>query len=210
MRADTFGYLQRSFAGLASEVDAKEARAVGKFAASEALKGKVRHGSISIVRKKKGEYSVSYAVTELAKVAKLTRPLEDRYVQGDNDIAPEFLVLDEPLGALDLPLRRRILPYLIRVRAAFDLPMLVVSHDATEIQALCEEVAVLERGRVVACGPPERVLRGRAAGGYENVLAGIALDVLPGTARVGIAPGIEVQVPAGSLRVGDQIGRAHV
>jgi len=97
VRADTFGYLQRSFAGLASEVDAKEARAVGRFAAGEALKGKVRHGSVSIVRKKKGEYSVSYAVTDLAKVAKLTRPLEEKYIQGDNDIAPEFLDYVTPL-----------------------------------------------------------------------------------------------------------------
>src|ERR671937_122939 len=46
VRADTFGYLQRSFAGLASDVDAKEARQVGRVAAEEALKGKVRHGSI--------------------------------------------------------------------------------------------------------------------------------------------------------------------
>jgi 6-phosphofructokinase len=97
VRADTFGYLQRSFAGLASEVDAKEARAVGRFAASEALKGKVRHGSISLVRKKKGEYSISCAVTDLAKVAKLTRPLEDKYIQGENDIAPEFLDYVTPL-----------------------------------------------------------------------------------------------------------------
>jgi 6-phosphofructokinase 1 len=97
VRADTFGYLQRSFAGLASEVDAKEARAVGRFAASEALKGKVRHGSISLVRKKKGEYSISCAVTDLAKVAKLTRPLEEKYIQGENDIAPEFLDYVTPL-----------------------------------------------------------------------------------------------------------------
>jgi molybdate transport system ATP-binding protein len=117
---------------------------------------------------------------------------------------PRFLLLDEPLGSLDLPLRRRILPYLIRVRAAFDLPMLVVSHDATEIQALCEEVVVLDRGRVAAIGPPERVLRDRAASGFENVLTGIVLEVVAGTARVGIAPGIEVQVPAGGLRERDR------
>jgi len=97
VRADTFGYLQRSFAGLPSEVDAKEARAVGRFAANEALKGKVRHGSVSIVRKKKGEYSVSYAISDLSAVAKLTRPLEDRFIQGDNDIAREFLDYVTPL-----------------------------------------------------------------------------------------------------------------
>jgi 6-phosphofructokinase 1 len=97
VRADTFGYLQRSFAGNASEVDAKEARAVGRYAASEALKGKAHHGSVSIVRKKKGDYSVSYATSELSEVAKLTRPLEDRYIQGDNDIVPEFLEYVTPL-----------------------------------------------------------------------------------------------------------------
>jgi 6-phosphofructokinase 1 len=97
VRADTFGYLQRSFAGLASEVDAKEARAVGRYAASEALKGKARHGSVSLVRKKKGDYSVSCTLTDLALVAKLTRPLEDRFVQGDNDIAPEFVDYAMPL-----------------------------------------------------------------------------------------------------------------
>jgi 6-phosphofructokinase 1 len=97
VRADTFGYLQRSFAGLVSEVDAKEARAVGRFAANEALKGKVKNGSVSIVRKKKGDYSVSYAISELSEVAKLTRPLEDKFIQGDNDIASEFLEYALPL-----------------------------------------------------------------------------------------------------------------
>ncbi len=97
VRADTFGYLQRSFAGLASEVDAKEARTVGRFAASEALKGKARHGSVSLVRKKKGDYSVGCALTDLSLVAKLTRPLEDRFILGDNDIAPEFVDYALPL-----------------------------------------------------------------------------------------------------------------
>ncbi|MFN0008038.1 MAG: molybdenum ABC transporter ATP-binding protein [Planctomycetota bacterium] len=117
---------------------------------------------------------------------------------------PRFLLLDEPLGSLDLPLRRRILPYLIRVRAAFDLPMVVVSHDATEIQALCEEVVVLERGRVVASGPAQRVLRERAQSGYENVLTGRVHEVRSGTARIEIAPEVEVQVPSGNLREGER------
>ena len=117
---------------------------------------------------------------------------------------PRFLLLDEPLGSLDLPLRRRILPYLIRVRAAFDLAMVVVSHDATEIQALCEEVVVLERGRVVASGPAQRVLRERARAGYENVLSGRVVEARSGTASVSIAPGIEVLVPAGGLREGER------
>lgn len=97
VRADTFGYLQRSFAGLTSEVDAEEAREVGRTAARAALKGKAPHGSVSIVRKPKGDYSVSYEITELAQVAKETRPLDARYIAGDNDIAPAFLDYVRPL-----------------------------------------------------------------------------------------------------------------
>jgi molybdate transport system ATP-binding protein len=118
---------------------------------------------------------------------------------------PGFLLLDEPLGALDLPLRRRILPYLIRVRAAFDLPMMVVSHDATEIQALCEEVAVLERGRVVASGPADRVLRERAGNGYENVLSGRVAGVHGGTADVDLDDRVRVQIPAAGLSTGERV-----
>src|SRR6185369_5291691 len=101
--------------------------------------------------------------------------------------SPRCLLLDEPLGSLDLPLRRRILPYLIRVRDEFDLPTVFVSHDATEVQALCDEVVVLERGRVREQGAPGEVLRyGRGSGvAYENVLAGRVSALREGTALVG-------------------------
>jgi 6-phosphofructokinase 1 len=97
VRADTFGYLQRSFAGLYSEVDAREAREVGRVAARAALKGKVQHGSVAIVRKPKAKYAVDYEVVELARVAKETRPLDVKYISGHNDIAPSFLEYVRPL-----------------------------------------------------------------------------------------------------------------
>ena len=97
MRADTFGYLQRSFAGLESEVDAAEAREVGRVAARAALKKKRSSGSIAIVRKQKKQYAVDFEVIELALVAKETRPLDARFLRGANDIAPEFLDYLRPL-----------------------------------------------------------------------------------------------------------------
>ncbi|MFO1010812.1 MAG: 6-phosphofructokinase [Planctomycetota bacterium] len=99
VRADTFGYLQRSFAGVVSDVDAKEARAVGRFAAKKALEGKVGSGSIVLVREKgkKGRYASSCDVTEIANVAKDTRPLEERYLRGDNDVSAAFLDYVRPL-----------------------------------------------------------------------------------------------------------------
>jgi molybdate transport system ATP-binding protein len=117
---------------------------------------------------------------------------------------PRFLLLDEPLGALDVPLRRRILPYLIRVRETFDVPMLFVTHDATEVQALCDEVAVMSAGRIVEIGNPSAIF-GRAAagrGGFENVMRGTVTDASGGTARIAVARGVEVIVPGTGLAVG--------
>ena len=119
---------------------------------------------------------------------------------------PEVLLLDEPFGSLDLPLRRRVLPYLLAAREAYDLATLFVSHDATEVQALCDVVAVLERGRVRAIGPPAEILASAPAAvrGLDNVLSGSVVDLSGGTARVAIAPDVAVQVPAEGLRLGER------
>jgi len=63
---------------------------------------------------------------------------------------PEILLLDEPLEGIDAPLRARVLEYLRRVRDEFPVPMVYVTHHREEVAALCDEVIVLERGRVIA------------------------------------------------------------
>ena len=119
--------------------------------------------------------------------------------------APELLLFDEPLGGLDLPLRRRILPYLVRVREAFDVPLLFVSHDPTEVQAVCDHVVVLAQGRVTAEGAPLAVLGGPGVGGtdFENVLRGEVATSGEATAELCVPPGLRVQVPLRGLREGD-------
>jgi molybdate transport system ATP-binding protein len=63
--------------------------------------------------------------------------------------SPEVLLLDEPLAAVDVELRRRILPYLSRVRDEFGTPIIYVTHDRAEVAEFADEVVVLEAGRVV-------------------------------------------------------------
>jgi molybdate transport system ATP-binding protein len=63
--------------------------------------------------------------------------------------APEVLLLDEPLAAVDVERRRRILPYLERVRDELTIPILYVTHDRGEAERLADEIIVLESGRVV-------------------------------------------------------------
>jgi molybdate transport system ATP-binding protein len=60
--------------------------------------------------------------------------------------APELLLLDEPLAAVDVERRRRILPYLLRVRDELKLPVIYVSHDRGEVDQLADRVIVLQDG----------------------------------------------------------------
>jgi molybdate transport system ATP-binding protein len=68
--------------------------------------------------------------------------------------APDVLLLDEPLAAVDLELRQRILPYLERVRDELGVPILYVTHDRDEVRRLADQVVVLDAGVVVRSGAP--------------------------------------------------------
>lgn len=65
---------------------------------------------------------------------------------------PRVLLLDEPLASLDRGLKRQILPYLRRVRERFQIPMLVVSHDLSDLLTLTDELALVDQGQLVAQG----------------------------------------------------------
>lgn len=70
---------------------------------------------------------------------------------------PQLLLLDEPLASVDLGRRETVLPYLQRVRDETGLPMVYVSHSAEELVPLCDEIVILEAGRVVDRGAPQKV-----------------------------------------------------
>ncbi|MCM3876417.1 MAG: ATP-binding cassette domain-containing protein [Thermoanaerobaculia bacterium] len=76
--------------------------------------------------------------------------------------APEILLLDEPLSGLDRPLKERVLEHLLKVKAAFPLPILYVTHEAAEVVALADDVLILERGRLAGRGRPAELLGARA------------------------------------------------
>jgi molybdate transport system ATP-binding protein len=68
---------------------------------------------------------------------------------------PRLLLLDEPLGSLDEERKVEILPYLVRLRDEAGIPMVYVSHDASEMRQLASQVVMLQRGRVTALGGAE-------------------------------------------------------
>ncbi len=72
--------------------------------------------------------------------------------------APRLLLLDEPMSSLDTRLKQRLIPFLLRIRDEFRIPLIYVTHDADELFALCDEVLVLDNGRVLERGDPNEVL----------------------------------------------------
>ena len=67
--------------------------------------------------------------------------------------APQLLIMDEPLAALDGPRKAEILPYLERLRDEAGLPILYVSHAIDEIARLADTLVVLQDGLVMRAGP---------------------------------------------------------
>ena len=74
--------------------------------------------------------------------------------------SPELLLVDEPL-------KERILTYLLKVRDELGVPMLYVTHSADEVFAICDEVLLLDRGRVTGRGAPVDLFEVSARPSYE-------------------------------------------
>jgi molybdate transport system ATP-binding protein len=99
------------------------------------------------------------AVVALLGLAPLLQRRPDRLSGGEKQrvaigrallVSPRLLLLDEPLTALDDSRRMDILGYIEKMRDAFAIPIIFVSHRVSEVARLASDVAVLDRGRLVA------------------------------------------------------------
>jgi len=98
VRSDTFGYLQRSFVGVVSAVDAKEARLAGATAVKFATDGQFANGSTAIKRAPGKVYKTWIERTELRNVAKETRHMPDEFINAaGNDVTAAFLKYAAPI-----------------------------------------------------------------------------------------------------------------
>jgi len=101
VRGDTFGYLQRSFAGCVSDVDQREAREVGEKALQFAVQ-KASNGTVAI--KRSGAYSVDYELLALDVVAGKTRVMEDELIAASGtDVSDAFHQYLRPLLGSGMP-----------------------------------------------------------------------------------------------------------
>ncbi len=97
VRADTFGYLQRSFPGFVSETDAAEARMVGRKAVEYSADEANAEGSVAMRRLGGGTYGVETFLTPLKTVAREAKHMDAGFIVNGNDISAAFVDYAKPL-----------------------------------------------------------------------------------------------------------------
>ena len=123
---------------------------------------------------------------------------------------PRVLLLDEPLGALDLKLRKQMQLELKALQQDFAMTFVHVTHDQDEAMTMADTIAIMNRGRIEQLGPPqalyERPASSFVAGflGASNLLAGTVV----GRGRVRLDAGDEVRVPP--ERLNGRTGRVAI
>ena len=123
-------------------------------------------------------------------------------------VAPAVLLLDEPLGALDLKLRRRMQVELVAIQRTVGATFIHVTHDQEEALAIADTIVVMNHGKIADLGTPEEIyLRPRSAFaasfiGQSNRLCGKVVGVA--------GPTIAIDTSAGRLRGRDRAGRLEV
>jgi spermidine/putrescine transport system ATP-binding protein len=118
---------------------------------------------------------------------------------------PKVLLLDEPLGALDLKLRKQMQLELKRIQQEVGITFIYVTHDQEEAMTMSNRFAVMRHGKIEQIGPPEEVYEYPAtefvAGflGASNLLEGTIGAHTNGTTRVDLGPDSSVLVPSDRL-----------
>jgi peptide/nickel transport system ATP-binding protein len=88
---------------------------------------------------------------------------------------PELLIADEAVSALDVSVQAQVLQLLEEIRARLDLAMLFITHDLRVAAQVCDQVAVMSKGRMVEYGPAAQVFL-RPQHAYTRAL----FDAAPG------------------------------
>jgi spermidine/putrescine transport system ATP-binding protein len=119
---------------------------------------------------------------------------------------PKVLLLDEPLGALDLKLRKGLQVELKRIQREVGITFVYVTHDQEEALTMSDRIAVMNGGRVEQIGDPEEVYE-RPATTFVAGFIGVS-NLMPATVggdgEVRLENGPRVRVAAGGLSAGDR------
>ena len=123
---------------------------------------------------------------------------------------PKVLLLDEPLGALDLKLRKELQLELKGIQRDVGITFVYVTHDQEEALTMSDRIAVMNRGRIEQCDTPEEIYERPAttfvAGfiGVSNLMPGEVVSANGGGPRVRLDAGVEIEVPTNGVGAGER------
>ena len=123
---------------------------------------------------------------------------------------PKVLLLDEPLGALDLKLRKGLQIELKRIQREVGITFVYVTHDQEEALTMSDRIAVMNRGAIEQVGVPEDVYERPettfVAGfiGVSNLMPGAVASVNGSRVRVKLESGVDVEASANGLAPGER------
>ncbi len=103
-------------------------------------------------------------------------------------VEPEILILDEPTSALDMSVQSQVLNLLLDLKAARGLSYMLISHNLDVVGYMADEVAVMDRGRIVERGSVEQVMMSPRSEAAERLLASLP-TVDPAGRRLGLERG---------------------
>jgi spermidine/putrescine transport system ATP-binding protein len=123
---------------------------------------------------------------------------------------PKVLLLDEPLGALDLKLRKGLQVELKRIQREVGITFIYVTHDQEEALTMSDRIAVMNRGKVEQVADPEAVYERPAttfvAGfiGVSNLMPAIVEQADGARTRVRLDAGVEIEASGNGLATGER------
>jgi spermidine/putrescine transport system ATP-binding protein len=123
---------------------------------------------------------------------------------------PKVLLLDEPLGALDLKLRKGLQIELKRIQREVGITFVYVTHDQEEALTMSDRIAVMNRGGIEQCDIPEAVYERPTttfvAGfiGVSNLMPGQVVSANGSGSRVKLDAGIELEAPTNGAAAGER------
>jgi spermidine/putrescine transport system ATP-binding protein len=136
---------------------------------------------------------------------------------------PQVLLLDEPLGALDLKLRKQMQLELKRIQREVGITFVFVTHDQEEAMTISDRIAVMNKGRIEQLGAPEEVYERPATEfvaeflGASNLLDGVYRGSQDDLGLVELDSGARIRIPydpqlvdGERLRVGVRPEKIHV
>lgn len=92
--------------------------------------------------------------------------------------SPVLLLLDEPTTGLDPHSKRDVQAFVREVRIEHDATVLLTTHDMEEADRLCDRIAIIDSGRIIALDVPERLKEGvRGRNGHEPTLEDVFLEL---------------------------------